>query len=98
MLREHSKRNSSRYVIFIPILYDTPRHFVTRILPLVSESREQLRALAGEQHHGMRLDRALSELFPLQSRNFLAKLITAGKVSVDGTVALKPSQRIETGQ
>lgn len=98
MLREHSKRDPAVATSSVPILYDTPRHFVTRILPLVSEISEPLHALAGEQHRGMRLDRALSELFPLQSRNFLAKLITAGKVSVDGTVAMKPSQRLEMGQ
>ena len=57
-----------------------------------------LRAVVGEQQHDLRLDRALGELFPLQSRNSLAKLVTAGKVSVDGTVALKPSQHVEAGQ
>ena len=62
------------------------------------ETPELLRATVGEQHHGLRLDRALGELFPHQSRNFLAKLVTAGKVSLDGTVALKSSHRVETGQ
>jgi 23S rRNA pseudouridine1911/1915/1917 synthase len=47
---------------------------------------------------GMRLDRALGELFPLHSRSFLANLVTAGHVRVDGAVAAKPSQRVATGQ
>ena len=57
-----------------------------------------LQAVAGEEQHNLRLDRALGELFPSQSRNFLAKLITAGKVRVNGTPALKPSYRVEEGQ
>jgi 23S rRNA pseudouridine1911/1915/1917 synthase len=48
--------------------------------------------------HNLRLDRALGELFPSQSRNFLAKLVTGGRVRIDGTPAAKPSQRVETGQ
>jgi 23S rRNA pseudouridine1911/1915/1917 synthase len=62
------------------------------------EVPQTLHAVVGEQQHNLRLDRALGELFSHESRNFLAKLITAGKVSVDGTVALKSSQRVEAGQ
>ena len=47
---------------------------------------------------GTRLDRALGLLFPEHSRNFLARLIDAGHVRVDGRVAAKSSQRVETGQ
>ncbi|MFL6246638.1 MAG: RluA family pseudouridine synthase [Thermoanaerobaculia bacterium] len=57
-----------------------------------------LHAIVGAEQHDLRLDRALGELFPSQSRNFLTKLITAGKVRVNGTAALKPSQRVESGQ
>ena len=64
--------------------------------PSVSEAT--LQAVVGVEQHDLRLDRALGELFPSQSRNFLAKLITAGKVRVNGTAALKPSHRVESGQ
>jgi 23S rRNA pseudouridine1911/1915/1917 synthase len=57
-----------------------------------------LQAIVGAEQHNLRLDRALGELFPSQSRNSLAKLITAGKVLVNGTAALKPSLRVESGQ
>lgn len=57
-----------------------------------------LQAFVGAEQHNLRLDRALGELFPSQSRNFLAKLITAGKVRVNGMAALKPSHRVESGQ
>jgi 23S rRNA pseudouridine1911/1915/1917 synthase len=52
----------------------------------------------GEGQNGIRLDRALSELFPSHSRNFLANLVAEGRVSVDGTPARKAAQRVETGQ
>ena len=48
--------------------------------------------------HGLRLDRALGELFPSESRSFLAKLIKSGRVRIDGRPAAKASQRVETGQ
>ena len=51
-----------------------------------------------EGQNGLRLDRALGELFPEHSRSFLAKLIDGGLVRVDGRPASKPSQRVETGQ
>jgi 23S rRNA pseudouridine1911/1915/1917 synthase len=64
----------------------------------VSEQSETLRAVVGADQHDLRLDRALGELFPHQSRNFLAKLVTAGKVRVAGAPELKPSHRVEAGQ
>ncbi|HUR81180.1 MAG TPA: RluA family pseudouridine synthase [Thermoanaerobaculia bacterium] len=51
-----------------------------------------------ESENGLRLDRALGDLFPSYSRNFLANLVTAGRVCIDGTPAKKVSQRVETGQ
>jgi 23S rRNA pseudouridine1911/1915/1917 synthase len=51
-----------------------------------------------EEQNGLRLDRALSELFPSHSRNFLATLVAGGRVSIDGTPARKAAQRVETGQ
>jgi 23S rRNA pseudouridine1911/1915/1917 synthase len=64
----------------------------------VSEQSETLHAVVGAEQHNLRLDRALGELFPHQSRNFLAKLVTAGKVRVAGAAAVKPSHRVEEGQ
>ena len=55
-------------------------------------------ATVGESQHGLRLDRALGELFSEYSRNFLANLVIEGHVRIDGTAATKPSQRVETGQ
>ena len=52
----------------------------------------------GEPQRGLRLDRALGELFSHYSRNFLANLVTNGRVRIDGTPAAKSSQRVETGQ
>jgi 23S rRNA pseudouridine1911/1915/1917 synthase len=51
-----------------------------------------------ETQNGLRLDRALGELFSSYSRNFLANLVTEGHVRVDGSPAKKASQRVETGQ
>ncbi len=51
-----------------------------------------------QSQDGLRLDRALGELFPSESRSFLAKLITGGRVRIDGRPAAKASQRVETGQ
>ena len=55
-------------------------------------------AIVSESQNGLRLDRALGELFSTQSRNSLANLVKDGQVFVDGTPASKPSQRVETGQ
>jgi len=72
------------------------RHtFVSLYLEPVSETRETI--VAGPQS-GLRLDRALGELFTDYSRNFLANLVTEGHVRVDGAVAKKASQRVEAGQ
>jgi 23S rRNA pseudouridine1911/1915/1917 synthase len=55
-------------------------------------------SLVTDLQHGLRLDRALGELFTDYSRNFLANLVTEGHVRIDGAVAAKPSQRVEAGQ
>ncbi|HKO56230.1 MAG TPA: RluA family pseudouridine synthase [Thermoanaerobaculia bacterium] len=47
---------------------------------------------------GLRLDRALSELFPDFSRSFLARLIDQRHVRIDTEVATKPSHRVAAGQ
>ncbi|HEX9160753.1 MAG TPA: RluA family pseudouridine synthase [Thermoanaerobaculia bacterium] len=51
-----------------------------------------------EESAGARLDRALSELFPEQSRSYLARLIEQGHVLVDTKQATKTSQRVVAGQ
>ncbi len=48
--------------------------------------------------NGIRLDRALSELFPDKSRSFLARLIEQGHVLINTHVADKTSRRVETGE
>ena len=58
----------------------------------------QLTGTIGTEHDGLRLDRALSELFPEHSRSALASLIDAGHVTVDGTVAAKVSRRVVAGE
>lgn len=50
------------------------------------------------QFNGIRLDRALSELFPDKSRSFLARLIEQGHVQINTHVADKTSRRVETGE
>ena len=47
---------------------------------------------------GSRLDRALTDLFPQYSRNFLANLVSGGHVRVASKLAAKVSQRVEEGQ
>jgi len=47
---------------------------------------------------GLRLDRALGELFPDHSRSALARLVEEGRVKVDDRIAAKPSHRVESGQ
>ncbi len=61
----------------------------------VSETREAPIEIA---QNGLRLDRALGDLFPGHSRSALARLIDEGRVRVDGKTAAKPSMRVETGQ
>ena len=63
--------------------------------PGVSETRERM---VTESEDGLRLDRALGDLFPSYSRNFLANLVNDGHVRIDGKPAKKVSQRVETGQ
>ncbi|HEX8411779.1 MAG TPA: RluA family pseudouridine synthase [Thermoanaerobaculia bacterium] len=61
----------------------------------MNETRE---TIVGDLQNGLRLDRALGELFSDYSRNFLANLVTEGHVFLDGVPAKKSSQRVETGQ
>jgi 23S rRNA pseudouridine1911/1915/1917 synthase len=47
--------------------------------------------------HGQRLDRALAQLVPEFSRNYLQQLIEQGDVLVDGRVTTKPSTKVRLG-
>ena len=59
---------------------------------------ERRSAEINEAQAGLRLDRALGELFPDHSRSFLARLIDLGHVRVDTRPAAKASLRVELGQ
>jgi 23S rRNA pseudouridine1911/1915/1917 synthase len=59
-------------------------------------SQVEIRPLVFDvQHHGMRLDRALVELVPEFSRNYIQQLIDMGCVSVNGRVTLKASFKVK---
>lgn len=58
------------------------------------EWREAFIAVA---QHGQRLDRALVEVVPEFSRNYLQQLIEAGRVSLNGHPVVKASQRVKAG-
>jgi 23S rRNA pseudouridine1911/1915/1917 synthase len=47
--------------------------------------------------HGCRLDRALADIVPEFSRNYLQQLITAGVVRLGGLVVTKTSTRVKAG-
>ena len=61
--------------------HDERHNFLSVYFPAVSEIRE---TTVGDPQNGLRLDRALGELFSSYSRNFLANLVTEGHVRVDG--------------
>lgn len=59
------------------------------------EAQVEQRVLAfGPLQHGMRLDRALVELVPEFSRNYLQQLIEAGSVLINGRVVGKASHKV----
>jgi 23S rRNA pseudouridine1911/1915/1917 synthase len=47
--------------------------------------------------HGLRLDRALAQMVPEFSRNYLQQLIEQGDVLVDGRTTTKPSSKVRLG-
>ena len=47
--------------------------------------------------HGQRMDRALVEVVPEFSRNYLQQLIEAGRVSLNANPVVKASQRVKAG-
>jgi 23S rRNA pseudouridine1911/1915/1917 synthase len=48
-------------------------------------------------HHGERLDRALTTLAPEFSRSYLQQLIESGAVSLNGAIATRSSQKVKAG-
>jgi 23S rRNA pseudouridine1911/1915/1917 synthase len=56
---------------------------------------EQRTLVFAATHHGMRLDRALVELVPEFSRNYLQQLIEAGSVLINGQVLVKASHKVK---
>lgn len=57
----------------------------------------RLKALVCSQQAGLRLDQALSQLFPDYSRSRLQQWVKAGQVTVDGKV-LRPRDRMKGGE
>lgn len=56
-----------------------------------------LKALVSDQQAGLRLDQALSQMFPDYSRSRLQAWIKAGQVTVDGK-ELRPRDRVSGGE
>jgi 23S rRNA pseudouridine1911/1915/1917 synthase len=52
----------------------------------------------GVEQHGLRLDRALSELVPEFSRSYLQQLIAAGAVTQGAEVLRKPAHKVRAGE
>jgi 23S rRNA pseudouridine1911/1915/1917 synthase len=61
----------------------------------VSETRDFTVPVA---HHNDRLDRALAELIPEFSRNYLRQLIETGAVQLKGRVVSKPATSVHAGE
>ena len=50
------------------------------------------------EQEGERLDRALAKIFPQFSRSFVTKMISDGRVRIEGVAAEKSSHRVRAGQ
>jgi 23S rRNA pseudouridine1911/1915/1917 synthase len=55
-------------------------------------------AIVSSEHDGLRLDRALTLLFPEESRSALARLVENGHVQIDTNEVRKTSHRVAAGQ
>ena len=65
---------------------------------LSDDAGSELRSMAiGTAQHGDRLDRALVELVPEFSRNYLQQLLAQGLVSLRGMPVLKAATRVKAG-
>lgn len=105
MLRAHSKRIALHSKLNVTERIRTNivlRHsllLLYRVKRFVYFSRvTNEAAIIPTELDGLRLDRALGELFPHHSRSALARLVLADRVRIDGHTISKPSQRIATGQ
>ena len=58
---------------------------------------EQRLFLLAEAQHGSRIDRALADLVPEFSRNYLRQLVEAGAVTLNGQTVRKASQSVKAG-
>ncbi len=58
----------------------------------------RIAAATQSEQEGLRLDRALAELFPDHSRSALARWIDGARVTIDGVVVTKASHRIMRNQ
>lgn len=58
----------------------------------------ELRGVFADHHYGMRLDQALSDMFPDYSRTRIKEWILQGAVTVDGQPAPLPRERVMAGQ
>lgn len=58
----------------------------------------ELTGVFADSHYGMRLDQALSDLFPDYSRTRIKEWILQEKVSLDGKVCKLPRERVLSGQ
>src|SRR3954447_12343236 len=95
MLLAHSKRSSARSTAPRRSKFRRCVQNVTSHLRILETLGDVHAAMISEPQAGLRLDRALGELFPGNSRSAMARLIEEGHVRVDGRAAVKPSQRVE---
>ena len=58
----------------------------------------ELTGVFADQHYGMRLDQALSDLFPDYSRTRIKEWILQERVSLDGKTVALPRERVLSGQ
>ncbi len=78
-----------------PIISATPSLDELDGLSPLEHQAEQRTLIFAAAQHGMRLDRALVELVPEFSRNYLQQLIETGSVAINGQAIVKPSQKVK---
>lgn len=63
----------------------------------ISPQAEQRLFTVGEMQHGGRIDRALADMVPEFSRNYLRQLVEAGAVHLNGSIVRKASRSVKAG-
>lgn len=63
----------------------------------MGQEAEQRAFMLGEAQHGVRVDRALADVVPEFSRNYLRQLVEAGAVTLNGRLVRKASQAVKAG-